>query len=362
MTPVNERFIQKSRLALLLAALLLLFTNVASFLWGRHAGAGYSAQVPMAQEAAIPANPSSKDTSITVFAHNLLLRKGPHFRIYVRWIQGHMVPTHADINPSFDSPESFVLEIQRGLISIKLADLAGFLNAGATGGVGALTDVSVRTSGDQIELHGIAHKVVPLPVKVVGTLAPLPDGRIQFHIASFSVLKVPLKGLLGVFHLTLADLTPRSHTPGIAINGNNFEFDTQRLLPPPHIHGKITRVVMSSDQIRVFYGNAGETDAQLSDWHNFLKFTGGTLNFGKLTMHDVDLTMIDATRDAWFDLDLINYQAQLVHGYSRITKGAGLEIFMPDAASVLSKKPQEAISLDWLKNRDTALPADVPKR
>ena len=271
-----------------------------------------------------------------------------------------MVRTRKDAAPSFDAPDSFVLMIEQGLISVRLTDLAGFLNAGATGGVGALTNVSVGIKGDQVELRGTAHKVIPMPVKVVGTLAPLPDGRIQFHISSFSVLKLPLKGLLGMFHLSLADLTPKSPTPGIAIDGNNIDFDTQRLLPPPHIHGKITKVVLSSDQIQVFYGTARESDAQLSEWHNFLKFRGGTLNFGKITMHDVDLTMIDASPDAWFDLDLVNYQAQLVNGYSRMTTGAGLEIFMPNAGEVPSKKPQQAVTLDWLKNRHSSMPTDVP--
>jgi hypothetical protein len=41
------------------------------------------------------------------------------------------------------------------------------------------------------------------------------------------------------------------------------------------------------------------------------------LDFGKLTMRHVDLTMIDASQDPWFDLDLVNYQAQLVNGYTR---------------------------------------------
>ena len=67
---------------------------------------------------------------------------------------------------------------------------------------------------------------------------------------------------------------------------------------------------------------------------------GGTLDFGKLTMHHVDLTMIDASQDPWFDLDLVNYQAQLVNGYTRMTAQAGLEIFMPDLDEQTPKKGQ----------------------
>ena len=77
-------------------------------------------------------------------------------------------------------------------------------------------------------------------------------------------------------------------------------------------------------------------------------------------MHNVDLTMIDASQDPWFDLDLVNYQAQLVNGYSRMTPQAGLEIFMPDVDEKASKNASHDITLEWLKNRNLALPPDVP--
>ena len=63
---------------------------------------------------------------------------------------------------------------------------------------------------------------------------------------------------------------------------------------------------------------------------NFLRLNDGTIDFGKLTMHHVDLIMVDLSNDAWFDLDLNNYQNQLVNGYTRMTPQAGLQIFMPD--------------------------------
>jgi hypothetical protein len=54
-----------------------------------------------------------------VYAHNLLLRKGPNFRIYIRWIRGQMVRTRREVNPSFDDLESFLLQIQKGVIHAK---------------------------------------------------------------------------------------------------------------------------------------------------------------------------------------------------------------------------------------------------
>jgi hypothetical protein len=304
--------------------------------------------------------PSTDDLSPTlVYAHNLLLRKGPNFRIYIRWIRGQMVRTRRQVNPSFDDPESFVLQIQKGVIHANIGDISNYLNASSPPNA-PLKNISIQPEGDQLKLHGTIHKIVPLPIELVGTLSPTPDGRVQFHVTKLNVLKVPLKGLLGGFHVELSDLVHASNIPGVQIVDNDILFDTQKLLPPPHIHGQLTSVRVSPPDLEVVYGNAGNDETRLAQWHNFLRLSGGTLDFGKLTMHHVDLTMIDASQDPWFDLDLVNYQAQLVNGYTRMTAQAGLEIFMPDLDEQTPKKASQGITLEWLRDRNRSLPLDVP--
>jgi hypothetical protein len=70
-------------------------------------------------------------------------------------------------------------------------------------------------------------------------------------------------------------------------------------------------------------------------------------------MQPADLTLIDASGDAWFDLDLASYRQQLVKGYSRMTPDNGLEMFLPDVGKAL---PPGAVSLDTLKDKKKPLP------
>src|SRR5215469_9088205 len=51
-----------------------------------------------------------------VYAHNLMLRTGPSFRVYVRWLRGQMVRANRNEIPSFDDSDSFVLEIEDGVL------------------------------------------------------------------------------------------------------------------------------------------------------------------------------------------------------------------------------------------------------
>jgi hypothetical protein len=299
-------------------------------------------------------------TPTRIYAHNLMLRKGPDFRIYVRWLNGEMRRTNKNVNPSFDEPESFVLEVQRGIIHANIGDISHYLNTGLVAG-SPLTNISLTGDGNQISVHGTIHKLhIPLPIGLDGTLSPAPGGRIHLHVDRLSVLKLPLKGLLGDFHVSIADLMGKTSVAGIEASQNDLYFDTQKLLPAPHIHGTLTRIGVKNPDIEVMYGDAQNDAARTEQWHNFLALKGGTLDFGKLTMHNVDLIMIDASKDAWFDLDLVNYQAQVVNGYTRMTPQAGLEIFMPDLGQFPQQHAPQSISKEWLKNRNLPPPPDVP--
>jgi hypothetical protein len=306
--------------------------------------------------------PSNDDLAPTlVYAHNIMLRKGPDFRIYIVWISGRMVRTKQNVNPSFDDADSFILQIEKGVIHANIGDVCKYLNSTAAQDT-PLKDIDIQPDGELVKIRGTLKKVVPLPIEIVGSLAPTPDGLVRLHVQHISVLKVPVKGLLGSFDVKLSDLMHSTNVTGVTISGNDIIFDTEKLLPPPHIRGQLTTVRVKVPDLEVIYGNAPNDPTQLAQWHNFLRFRNGAVDFGKLTMHHADLTMIDAANEPWFDLDLVNYQNQLVNGNTRMTAQAGLEIYMPSLRNQTSKKAGESVSLEWLKNRNSSLPADVAKK
>jgi hypothetical protein len=278
---------------------------------------------------------SSESAPTNVYAHNLLLRKGPSFRVYVPWLRGQIARTRRNVNPSFDDPESFVLDVKTGVIRANVGDIGNFLNASGSAN-SPLKNIRLSGDGNQIKLDGTLHKIISLPIELTGTMAAAPDNRIQLHVTKLNVLKIPLKGLLGGFHMSIADLIPHG-IPGVQVSGNDVLFDTESLLPAPHIRGQLTSVRIVNPDLEAIYGDAENAVKHVEQWRNFLRLRDGTLDFGKLTMHHVDLIMIDISNDAWFDLDLTHYQEQLVNGYSRMTPQAGLQFFMPDSGRTPSQ-------------------------
>jgi hypothetical protein len=256
-----------------------------------------------------------------------MLRKGPDFRIYVRWLRGDLVRTRQNLNPTFDDPESFRVDVKTGIIRANIGDIGNFLNAGGVAN-SPLRDIALLAEDDHIKLKGTLHKLISMPVELLGSVAATPDNRIQVHVTKLPVLKVPLKGLLGGLNVGVSDLF---HPPRESKFLATTSFSTRSsYFRPLIIHGQLTKVRVVTPDIEGVYGNAEEAVTRFEQWRNLLRLNDGTIDFGKLTMHHVDITMVDLSDDAWFDLDLNNYQNQLVNGYTRMTPEAGLQIFMPD--------------------------------
>ncbi len=345
-----------TRTALILVVVLLL---LGIWFWARPKPVSLAPDAPVSDsQVPIAANHKNRpDNSATrVDAHNLLLRKGPNFRVYVRWLTGHMARVHARVNPSFDDPESFYLDIKTGVLRANIGDLANFLNTGLTNS--PLKDIKLSGDNETIKLNGTLHKGVPLPIELIGTLSATQDGRVQVHVTKLNVLKIPFKGMLGLFHVSVADLFTKQ-IDGVEVKANDLFFDTQKLLPPPHIAGHLTNVRIANPDLEEVFGNGEQDVERVEQWRNFLQLRGGSIDFGKLTMNSVDLMMIDISKDMWFDLDLTNYQTQLTNGYTRVTPELGLQIFMPDLRDIPVKKSKPDSSIEWFKNRNIPPPPQI---
>ena len=100
--------------------------GMAGFAWHlRHRPGGNASPAPggtVADSTPAKTDGSADQAPTTVPAHNLMLHKGPTFRIYVVWIRGEMKRTRQGVDPSFDAPESFVLDIDNGIIRANIGD------------------------------------------------------------------------------------------------------------------------------------------------------------------------------------------------------------------------------------------------
>jgi len=131
---------------------------------------------------------------------------------------------------------------------------------------------------------------------------------------------------------------------GVEIADNDFLLAPAGLLPPPRIEGRVTAVRLEGGKIEQTFG-ASTRRGRSEPLHptdpsarNYMFYRGRILRFGKLTMEDADLQIVDADPSDPFDFYLANLNQQLVAGVSRNQADYGLLTVMPDYAD-LPRRP-----------------------
>jgi hypothetical protein len=201
-----------------------------------------------------------------------------------------------------------------------------------------LSRISVRTTKDgRLEQKALLHKGLRVPVSMTARVMTTSDGRLRLHVESEKMLGLGATRLLHLFGLKLQGLVHLDPNRGVAIAGDDIDIDLAKVLPPPRMVGRLTHVELVGDRLHEVIGEPmsdtlapGDTQAR-----NYIYFSGSTLRFGKLTMTDTDLQLIDQEPSDAFDFFPAKYRAQLVAGYSKNTPSGGLRTYMPDYAELI---------------------------
>jgi hypothetical protein len=234
----------------------------------------------------------------------------------------------------FDDQRSFTLRIDSGEIAMTPASLSRLLNDHVFAYEGSpLRDIDVSIENGHLKQKGTLKKGLPVPFTIVAELSASADGRIRVHPTDIKAAGIPSERLMKILGIELDDLMNSNRSHGVQILENDLLLDPSRLLPSPGLSGRLTAVRLESDRIVERFGSGArgrlsvEADRRA---RNYMYYRGGSLRFGKLTMSDTDMQLIDADPSDPFDFSPPQYVKQLVAGYSKNTTSGGLRVFMPD--------------------------------
>jgi hypothetical protein len=245
---------------------------------------------------------------------------------------------------TLDDKESFSLSLHSAEIAINVQSLAVLLNRHVFGYKGApLRKLRVRTEGGQLVQSGLLHKGINMPFRISATVTSMPDGRIRIHPTSVRVLGMGVTNAMKFFGVELENVVKLQAGRGASIEKNDFILDPLAMLPPPRIQGRLTSIVVGDGEIlQTFSAAPGQDVTPLrvptAGMPNYMYFRHGTLRFGKLTMENADLLIIDADPANRFDFSLDRYNEQLVAGFSESAASLGLVVHMPDFATLGVKR------------------------
>jgi hypothetical protein len=255
----------------------------------------------------------------------------------IKYLRGELRRNKPDLSPYLDEKESFALAIDTARIGITAAALTDLLNHYTFAYPGSpLRKLRITIENGRLKQEGTMHG---FSFTVLGDLSLTTEGELRLHPASIKVAGMKVGGLMKFFGLHLQKLVNTRHARGVRIERDDFLLSPTELLPPPTIEGHLGAVEVTDSQIvQVFTPASGKAAPLLAlprAAANYMFFREGVLRFGKLTMRDTDLLIIDSEPSDAFDFFLDHYNEQLVAGYSRNTADHGLIVMMPDYHAVL---------------------------
>jgi hypothetical protein len=284
---------------------------------------------------------SSAQTDVQLEMKNVRLHVDDGIILDVTSLRGVMVSRHEGSPPVFDDQRSYVLHLQSGELSMDMTSLQNLMNRHVFAYQGSpLKDVVVAPDGPRLKMKGKLHKGITFPFSTTASVSTTPNGRLRLHVESMKALGMPAKGLLELFGLKLDDVLDIKKRRGVDVQDDDIVMAPGQVLPPPEIVGRLTRVVVQGSRLLQTFDDPGKgRPARLVPpsraARNYIYFGGGTITFGKLTMRDADLQLIDADPSDPFDFFPARYSAQLVAGYSKNTPAKGLKTYMPDFDDLL---------------------------
>jgi len=250
--------------------------------------------------------------------------------VYIKALSGELLPTESAEFPIFDDKNSFRVRIGYAEIDIAAADLASIFNSYVFARANSpLKGVSMSIENGHLKIKGKLHDVGTIPFETESTLSPTEDGKLLLRTAKVKALHVPVKGIMNLFGVEIADLITNGKLPGVEGRGDNLVLDPSLVFPAPHMEGRVTATRIEGNTIVLTFGDKNRT-AKVRQAGNYMTFRGNRLRFGKLTMMDVDMILIDLDPTDPFDFFLDHYKDQIAAGYSKISSNSTLRIYVRD--------------------------------
>ena len=271
---------------------------------------------------------------------NVALHVADGVVLNVQSLKGEFISHTPGQPPVFDDPRSYTLRLQSAELSMDAASLTTLLRREALGSrASPIRDAEVTIESGALRVRGRLRKGITVPFSMTAAVSAAGDGSMRLHATKLKAVGIPVKGLLDLLRLDVEDLMKMPAGSGLRADGDDLLIDTAAVLPPPNTEGRVKHVAVVGQRLVMRMTGAGSPPDRpktlpLPRAKNYIYFFGGSIRFGKLTMSDADLQLIDAHPTDAFDFFPARYEAQLIAGYSRNTRRKGLQVFMPDYAAI----------------------------
>lgn len=261
--------------------------------------------------------------------HNVMYHFTGPIAVHIAQLEGELSPTQPESIPVFDDPNSFTIVIRSAKISVTTDALANVLNQYAFAAPDApIKAVRISVPKGKLKIEGRLHSKGDVAFSSEGSMSVTPNGEIRVHTEKLKAGHLPIKGLMDLLGKTIASLIDTRKVRGLRAEKDDLILTPSELFPPPHIQGQLRTIYLMGNEVVQEYGTPSAPWMKLKG--NYMAYHGGELRFGKLSMSNADLVLIDKDAQDPLDFYLDRYKDQLVAGYTKITSSFGLRTYVTD--------------------------------
>lgn len=272
-----------------------------------------------------PSQPAAPPVGIEM--RNVSLHVASDAVIEVKWLSGRLRSASAH-PPVFDDQNSFAIEVEDGEVAIDASSLTALVTRAFDYKGAALSNLQLSFEEGHLVQRGKLKKGISVPFSIVAEVSATADGLLKVHPLKVKTAGIPTAKLMSIFGVELDDLLKSRPDRGIVFRDNDLFLDAARMMPAPHLKGRLSKAYVRADRLVQVFGKGAAAAARQSG--NYIWFRGRSIRFGRLTMSDADLKLIDMDPRDPFDFYSERYNEQLVAGYSKNTPDHALRTYMPD--------------------------------
>jgi hypothetical protein len=291
-------------------------------------------------QTSVPQPPTRGSVRLQVL--NALFHVTDDVALTVTRLDAWMIPRPGQV-VSLDKKNSYTLRIESGETRMKASDLSALMNEYLLPHAKSpIKNLAITFEGGFIVMKGALHKGVDVPFESKGTILIADPTEIRVHFTQMTAAGVIHKGLMDFLGIKLSNVAQPKKQERFRIVGDDIILPIEALFPPPRISGRLTAVRIEGDWLVQVFGAPGARLKGLPVATNaYVYFRGGQVEFGKLTMNDVDLELLNEKPAPQFDFSLIHYYEQLQNGYTKSMPNLGLVVYMPGYAQIASRAKRE---------------------
>ena len=259
--------------------------------------------------------------------------------LHIKRMRGHFTAVDRDV-AYLDDKRSYGVYVDNGEVAIDLASLNALMARSMGGDKSNVDKLRVSIKDGTLRQQGVIDSAINVPFKATSVVSATPDGRIRVSTKSVRGFGLPLRPVMSLFRIKMDNLVKTTPGSGVETDGNDLIVDPGVVIPAPSVRGHLTSVRIDGNQmVQTFGSGKGAPALQSSLSPNHIYWRGSQLSFGKLTMTETDLELVDLDPKDPFDFSVDNWNAQLVAGYSKTLPNRGLRAYIPDYNDLKNKRP-----------------------